>query len=223
VTGRFLANMSYEFRVPLTSIGGFAELLASGAAGELTDQARDYAGAIVEAVERLTEQVENVLDLSQSEAGLLPLARQKIELLAFVTKLVRTREEAIAGAGITVDIRGGSGHEIDADPQQLARAIGHLLDNAIAASPKGRIRLELKRLPDGARIVLGDDGCGMTHEQVARALDGLRTTLDGKGLERRQGLGVPLAKQLIEAHGGTLDIASRPGAGTVVTIDLPYG
>jgi signal transduction histidine kinase len=223
VTGRFLANMSYEFRVPLTSIGGFAELLASGAAGKLTDQARDYAGAIVEAVERLTEQVENVLDLSQSEAGLLPLARQKIELLAFVTKLVRTREEAIAGAGITVDIRGGSGHEIDADPQQLARAIGHLLDNAIAASPKGRIRLELKRLPDGARIVLGDDGCGMTHEQVARALDGLRTTLDGKGLERRQGLGVPLAKQLIEAHGGTLDIASRPGAGTVVTIDLPYG
>ena len=72
---RFLANMSYEFRTPLTSIGGFAELLTSGIAGELTPQAKEYAQAIALSVGKLTEQVENVLDLSQSEAGLMPLRK----------------------------------------------------------------------------------------------------------------------------------------------------
>src|SRR5690606_31380964 len=71
VKTRFLANMSYEFRTPLTSIGGFAELLQSGVAGELTPQAQEYVAAILSAVERLRAQIETVLDLTQSEAGLL--------------------------------------------------------------------------------------------------------------------------------------------------------
>jgi signal transduction histidine kinase len=77
VKTRFMANMSYEFRNPLNSIGGFAEMLQSGLAGELTPQARDYVAAILSSVARLGEQIENVLDLSQSEAGMLPLARDR--------------------------------------------------------------------------------------------------------------------------------------------------
>src|SRR3546814_14404526 len=71
VKTRFLSNMSYEFRTPLTSIGGFAELIKSGAAGPVSKQMDEYVSAILESVEKLREQVENVLELSQSEAGMV--------------------------------------------------------------------------------------------------------------------------------------------------------
>lgn len=222
VKTRFLANMSYEFRTPLTTIGGFAELLEAGVAGDLTDQGQEYVAAILNSVERLTEQVENVLDLSQSEAGLLPIAKERIELLPFVTKIVRERERAITDAGLTLDLRGGAGGKLDADQRQLGRAIGHLLDNAITATPKGgKILVDVGKPKGIARIVISDNGPGMAKDELSRALDGLRTASDGKGLERRQGLGIPLARQLIEAHGGTLEIISRKGAGTSATILIP--
>ncbi|MGV2496140.1 PAS domain-containing sensor histidine kinase [Pelagerythrobacter aerophilus] len=222
VKTRFLANMSYEFRTPLTSIGGFAELLESGAAGELSDQGKDYVRAILDSVARLADQVENVLDLSQSEAGLLPIAKERIALMPFVTKVVREREQAILGGGLSLDLRGSAAGKVDADPRQLGRAIGHLLDNAIAATGKGgKILVDLTRKAEGARIVISDNGRGMTAKELAHALDGLRTTPDGNGLVRRQGLGIPLARQLIEAQGGALEIVSREGKGTTVTIELP--
>lgn len=222
VKTRFLANMSYEFRTPLTTIGGFAELLEAGVAGDLTDQGQEYVAAILNSVERLTEQVENVLDLSQSEAGLLPIAKERIELLPFVTKIVRERERAITDAGLTLDLRGGAGGKLDADQRQLGRAIGHLLDNAITATPKGgKILVDVGKPKGIARIVISDNGPGMAKDELSRALDGLRAASDGKGLERRQGLGIPLARQLIEAHGGTLEIISRKGAGTSATILIP--
>lgn len=221
VKARFLANMSYEFRTPLTSIGGFAELIKSGAAGPVGDQLGDYIEAILQSVARLTEQVENVLDLSQSEAGLLPLAKERLELLPFVTRLVREREAAIAEAGLSLDLRGNSGGAVEADPRQLARAVGNLLDNAIAATPRGgKLLIDVARSKKEARIVVSDNGPGMTAKELSRALDGLRSRDDGT-LERRQGLGIPLARQLIEDHGGSLRIESRNGLGTTATIILP--
>jgi signal transduction histidine kinase len=220
VKTRFLANMSYEFRTPLTSIGGFAELLQSGVAGELSSQAQEYVGAILTSVERLGAQIESVLDLTQSEAGLLPIATSEVDLLTFVTGVVREREESIEGKNLALDVRGDKGAGVvQADARQLGRAIGNLLDNAINATPEGgRILVALSRTKKGARIVISDNGPGMKPSELARALDGTRTGSDGT---RRTGLGLPLARQLIEGHGGRLDLQSEPGAGTTVTIWLP--
>jgi signal transduction histidine kinase len=224
VKTRFLANMSYEFRTPLTSIGGFAELLQSGVAGELTPQAQDYVAAILASVERLSQQIETVLDLTQSEAGLLPIQTEEVELLPFVTQVVREREETIESKGLTLDLRGDrSAGKVMADQRQLSRALGHLLDNAIAATPKGgRILVHLQRRNPGARVVISDNGEGMKPSELARALDGYRLGTDGKpDGTRRGGLGLPLARQLIEAHGGRLDMQSEKGAGTTATVTLP--
>ena len=223
VKTRFLANMSYEFRTPLTSIQGFAELLQSGAAGHLSDQAREYVDAIIASVERLGVQIGTVLDLTQSEVGLLPIATENVELLPFVTTVVREREDAIDGKGITLDLRGdrSAGH-IQADRRQLGRAIGHLLDNAIEATPSGgRILVSVTRRGQSARIVISDDGVGMKPGELARAMDGFRVGQDGRPEARRVGLGLPLARQLVEAHGGRLDLQSEKGSGTTATISLP--
>ena len=219
---RFMANMSYEFRTPLTSISGFSELLASGVAGDLSPQALDYVRSIMESSERLIEQVENVLNLSQSEAGLLPLSKQKIDLLPLLTQIVRDREAILKEAGLSLNLRGDPGCIVEADPQQMRRAILNLLQNAIEASDRnGKILLELRERKGSARITIADSGRGMEQDELNRALDGLRPTADGKGVERRQGLGIPLSRQLVEAHDGTMQIVSRAKAGTTVTIKLP--
>lgn len=225
VKTRFLANMSYEFRNPLTTIGGFAEMLANGAGGELSAQAGEYVDAILTSVEQLTEQVENVLDLSQSEAGLMPISKEKVELLPFLTDIVREREAAIIEAGLGLDLKGRKGRFVMADPRQLARAVGHLLDNAIRGTPPdGHILIELRKAdPDdewSTAIVISDNGCGMSPQELASAMGSVRVA-DGGEVVTRSGLGIPLARQLIAAHGGTLELNSEEGAGTAAIIWLP--
>ncbi len=220
---RFLANMSYEFRTPLTSIGGFAELLETGLGGELSPQGHEYVAAILASVERLGEQIESVLDLSQSEAGLLPLVREEVELYPLVTRLVEDRAKRIREAGLTLDLRGDKGvGRITGDSRRLARAIGHVLENALAATPNGgRVLVELSGRKARARIVISDNGPGMDAATLARALEGIKLSADGTVVARRQGLGLPLARRLVEAHGGTLELLSEPGHGTAAIIDLP--
>jgi signal transduction histidine kinase len=223
VKTRFLANMSYEFRTPLTSIGGFAELLETGLGGELNEAGREYVAAILSSVGRLGEQIESVLDLSQSEAGLLPLAREEFELLPFVTRLVEERRQKFKDTGLTLDLRGdNSAGKVTGDRRRLARALGHLVDNAIAATPRGgRILVDVSPLRDGSRLVISDNGPGMDSTTLARALEGLKLAPDGSSYVRRQGLGLPLARQLVEAHGGTLELLSEPGQGTSAIVTLP--
>ncbi|MEM9084697.1 MAG: PAS-domain containing protein [Pseudomonadota bacterium] len=224
VKTRFLANMSYEFRNPLTTIGGYAEMLANGAGGKLSREAGEYVDAILTSVGQLTEQVENVLDLSQSEAGLMPIDKQKLELLPFLTTLVREREAAIVEAGLGLDLKGRKGRFAMADERQLGRALGNLLDNAIAGTPAdGQIVIEIKK-PGAdedwaAHIIITDNGDGMSAEKLSEVMGTAAHKANGRGV--RSGLGVPLARQLIEAHGGLLEMASQEGEGTTAIVRLP--
>lgn len=222
VKTRFIANMSYEFRTPLTSIRGFAEMLEGGLAGDLPEQARDYVTAILASVDRLGEQIETVLDLSQGEAGTLPVAREPVAIFALLTQVVTERAERIAAAGLTLDLRGSDAvGTVTGDAPRLRRAFGHLVDNAIEATAAGgRILVETARRPDRkVRVVVSDNGRGMEPAQLARAIEGLAAP--GEGTDRRPGLGLQLVRRLIDAHGGTIEIASEPGQGTSAVITLP--
>jgi len=227
VKTRFLANMSYELRTPLTSIGGFAELLQSGVGGELNESGREYADAIVSSAADLAEHIESILDLSQSEAGLLPLATEQIELAPFVRAVVEERRLRAERSGLVLELQAEEdAGSIHGDRRRLTRAVGHLLDNAISATPRGgRILVAVSRAESDesrpVQIVVSDDGPGMDEIARARALDGMKVSADGKTIERRQGLGLPLARQLIEAHGGKLTLLSEPGQGTAAIVELP--
>ncbi|GAA3271669.1 hypothetical protein GCM10020258_47050 [Sphingomonas yabuuchiae] len=218
----FVANMSYELRTPLTSISGFAEMLHGGFAGPLPETATSYVEAILESTERLGLLVDDVLDLTRDQAD-GGIAREDVEL-ARVARAAADTIRPIAGRrklDFAVEVHRSLGR-ITGDRRRLQETIEHLLRHAVEQTPEGgRILLHADGDSARARIVVSDDGQGMDQEAVARAFDrfaepGIKATG-----ERALGLGLPLAKKFVEAHGGTVTLLSEPGEGTLVTVELP--
>ena len=221
IKGRFLANMSYEFRTPLTSISGFAELLKQGIAGELTEQAQDYVDAIAKSADRLSLQINTVLDFSQSEAGALPIVRKPVDVTAMVNSVAQSLATEVEERSMKLvcDFQANAG-EIAGDEKRLLQALGQLTDNALQYGKEGgTLLLHASGDRQTVTLVVSDDGPGMNARQQAAALDGFGRSQSGE--DTAQGLGLPLARQLVESHGGKLSLESRLGEGTTVTIKLP--
>jgi signal transduction histidine kinase len=220
----FVSNMSYELRTPLTSISGFAEMLAGGYAGELSPTAGEYVGAILDSVGRLGALIDNVLDLTQSDSGSLLLAEDEVDLAILCA-------EAAEGVGdraarkqldLAVDIDPSVGI-ITGDTRRLGQALAHIIVNGIAYTDEGgRVLVHADGDAREARILVSDNGRGIAPADQLTVFDRFHRTVDGRGEdEAAVGLGLPLAKQFVEAHGGTIALESEPGQGTTVTIRLP--
>jgi signal transduction histidine kinase len=223
VKTNFVANMSYELRTPLTSIKGFAEMLHGGFAGKLTDSGVEYSEAILVSVERLGALIDDVLDLTQNDNA--PLERSNVDLEIAAQNAAETiaplaKEKKI---DLAIEMAGTAG-SVTGDPQRLREVIEHLLRHAVAGTPKqGRVLLHLDGNKSIARIIVSDDGPGVGPEVVASAFDRFAQHGISRNGERALGLGLPLAKQFVEAHGGTIRMFSEPGEGTLVTVELPRG
>jgi len=230
IKARFLSNMSYEFRTPLTTIGGFAEMLDNEIAGPLTDKGHEYARAILQSVKRLGQQIDNVLDLSQSEAGALPVAKEKVNLQRLLEDMKGQYAEAAASKNIEIvmqlDEKLGSAL---VDRKRLAQALAQVIDNSVRYTDEGgRILINGTGNVQKAQIRISDNGQGMTAGQQSKAFDSFarsREMTSGNSSSRKKdgGLGLPLAKQLVLAHGGEFNLVSERGQGTLVSIALPRG
>jgi PAS domain S-box-containing protein len=218
----FVANMSYELRTPLTSIGGFAEMLHSGFAGELTPQGASYVEAILDSAERLGLLIDDVLDLTQGAAD-GAIERGDVDLGA----VTRAAAETVLPAAkrrkldFAVEVTRSTGR-VTGDGKRLREVVEHLLRHAVSATPEGgRVLLHADGNATRARIVVSDDGPGMDQGAVSRAFERFAEPGIQPGGERALGLGLPLAKQFVEAHGGTIELVSEVGEGTLVTVELP--
>jgi len=217
----FVSNMSYELRTPLTSIAGFAEMLEGGYAGALPAPATEYVGAILQSVARLGTLIDNVLDLTQSDSGSLVLADEEVDLAI----LCREGAEAFApqaaakGIDFAVELEKGLG-SVTGDRQRLRQSLDNVLRNAVAYTDEGgRILLHGIGTKREAIVTVSDNGRGIAPADQARVFDRFHRTAEGG--EAALGLGLPLAKQFIEAHGGKVTLQSEPGEGTTVTFRLP--
>ncbi len=223
VKTRFVANMSYELRTPLTSISGFAEMLHAGFAGKLTEQARGYVEAILDSTERLGVLVDDVLDLTREDGAAAVLERADVDLGA----VARAAAETLAASAkrrridFAVEVARTTGR-VPGDARRLKEVVEHLLRHAVSGTPEGgRVLLHADGNATRARVVVSDDGPGMDADTAAQVWDRFaQPGVAGAG-DRALGLGLPLARQFVEAHGGTITLVSEPGQGTLVTVELP--
>lgn len=207
----FLSRISYELRTPLTSIGGFAEMLNNGYAGELPAAAKDYVRAILTSTDALGAQINTVLDLAQSEAGTLPLERRPVALASLVRDAAAAIKASAKAQNIAIklDIRSDVG-EISGDGARLRQVLDQLLATALAGFADRDFQ------PDGGRHILVHAEGDATTAQIIVSDNG-----PGEEPAGSQAVGVALAKQLVSAHDGRFEQVARKGEGSMMAVFLP--
>ena len=222
----FVANMSYELRTPLTSIGGFAEMLAAGYAGKLSPKAADYMDAILEAVGRLSKLVDDVLDLTTGDTRPVALEMERVDIAGLCRAAVETAQGRAAEKEQKLDaeIQPSAGF-VFGDARRLRESVEHVLQNALAYTDrKGRIVLKADGDDDQTVIRISDNGSGIAKDDLPHVFDRFaRVEEAGVRGEAALGLGLPLTRQFIEAHGGSVELESKKGKGTTVTLAIPRG
>ncbi len=207
----FLSRVSYELRTPLTSIGGFAQLLAGGYAGDLSEAAQGYVRAIVEAADLLGAQIDTVLDLAQSEAGALPLERRTLSVVAILRDAVTAAQGPARAASVVLDeqIKAALGN-VAGDAKRLRQVFDQLLAAAIAgfdgqpadADAPHRIQIVGDGDREAASIIIADNGPGVPPAGA-------------------HAVATALSRQLVEGHGGSFEPILRAGEGALIAIKLP--
>lgn len=221
----FLARVSHELRTPLNAILGFSEIIKEQMLGpQAGPRYIDYAKDIHASGQRLLTMIDDILDLSRLQAGRMALHLEPVDPVAAVEWAARIVAPQAEQKNIQVTInRPPASPDIIADERALKQMLLNLLTNAVTFTPPdGRIHITVGRAPNGRCVVrVTDTGVGMTAEQLRQAVvpfgqTSALTTHQGQGT----GLGLPIVKSLIEAHGGHLKIHSRPGQGSQITLEF---
>ena len=212
-----LADVSHELRTPLTVMQGNLEALL--------DDVYPADAAHIEPILAETRILERLIDdlrtLTLMEAGSLVLHREPTDLGALLNEVAgghRSQADA-AGIGLKVTVADGL-PLLDIDPARIREVISNLLTNALRHTPRdGSIELSAEPAGDGATISVRDTGSGMPPDQLERVFDRFYRSPDSPG----SGLGLPIARSLVEAHGGSVTATSEPERGTTIRFTLPSG
>jgi signal transduction histidine kinase len=222
----FLANMSHELRTPLNAIIGFSETYKMELFGPLgAPQYAEYAVDILDSANHLLEVINDILDVSKIEAGRDELWETEFQVRDVVESCLRLVHERAQAEGHTIRVELPSTlPTLSADERKTKQILLNLLSNAIKFTPDGgRISLWVGLVDDGSlEIRISDTGIGIAPQDIPKALVCFGQ-VDSQVARKYEGtgLGLPLAKSLIELHGGTLRLVSEVGVGTSVTIHFP--
>jgi signal transduction histidine kinase/CheY-like chemotaxis protein len=221
----FVANVSHELRTPLNLIVGFSDMMATAPESydgvPLPSQYRGDMMAIYRSARHLSDLINDVLDLSQIEAGRLPLRREMSDLAEIVdeaTEIIRGLAEA-KGLRLQVDLPDGLPH-LRLDRTRIRQVLLNLLSNATRFTDRGWIRLRGSVEADEVRVAVEDSGRGVAHDKIAQAFEAF-TQLDEDRAREGSGLGLAVSKSFVELHGGVMWIESAVGKGTTVGFSLP--
>jgi len=221
----FLAAMSHELRTPLNSIIGFSELLERPISpdGHEAATVEEFAGHIHGSGLHLLELINEVLDLAKVEAGKLDLRPTVFDMEELVRHTTETMQPLADRKSIRLVAETGGRLEIEADQSRMRQVVFNLLSNAIKFTPEGgSVRIVLARDGRSCRLEVIDTGVGIAPEDQASVFEAFKQAPAAAGLEGT-GLGLTLARQLVEAHGGSLELESEVGRGSRFRIALPLG
>ena len=182
--------------------------------------------AILESVERLSKLINDVLDLTTGDTRGVALEKERVDIAGLCRAAAETLKPRAAEKAqkLDVEVSPSAGH-VFADARRLRESVEHVLQNAIAYTEgKGRICLSAEGDKKQAVIKISDNGAGIQAEDLPRVFNRFdRIAEAGARGEAALGLGLPLTRQFIEAHGGTVELDSKTGKGTTVTLIIPRG
>lgn len=218
----FVAAVSHELRTPLTSISGFLEMLGDED-HQLSSTGRTYLSAIQRGTSRLQEIVEDLLLVAQIEADRLELAPAPADLADVAADTVAAaRTTAVQkGVDLSLDVKGPV--QLDADAGRLRQVLDHLVSNALKFTPEGgSVTLSASNGGDRVRVEVADTGIGIPGDEVGQLFSRFyRASTATKRAIPGTGLGLVIARAIVERHKGTISLDSREGEGTRVIVSLP--
>jgi signal transduction histidine kinase len=220
----FVSIDSHELKTPLSVIRGYVSLLQDGIYGPVPEQQRKILGSIADQTDRLGRLVQQLLDISRLEAG-GRLELRPIDLHGFLAELATSFDVLALQSQIDfrLDLADDLPAELPADPDRLNEVVGNLLSNAFKFTPRGgRIRLHAGREGGSALIEVSDTGVGIPPEQLPRIFEKFYQ-IENEAQPRSvgSGLGLAIAREIVEAHGGTITAESIVGKGTTFRVCLP--
>jgi signal transduction histidine kinase len=220
----FLANMSHELRTPLNAVIGFSEVLLERMFGEVNPKQEEYLNDILSSGKHLLSLINDILDLSKIEAGRMELEAQAFDLpSALDNALTLIRERAARHSiGLEVHVDPAIG-EVVADERKVKQVLLNLLSNAVKFTPEGgKITMSAALNGDAVAVSVADTGIGIAAEDQEAVFEEFRQVGDDYARKREgTGLGLALARRLVELHGGTLSVQSELGKGSTFTFTIP--
>ena len=216
----FSANVSHELKTPLTSISGYAEIMRDGMVK--TADIPGFAGKIYDEAGRLIALVEDVIKLSRLDEKQIPLEREPVELLALAWQTAASLEAAAAQKDVTVAVLGQEA-SVSGVRSILLEVLYNLVENAVRYNvPGGRVSVEIKNAENGAVIEVTDSGIGIRPEFQSHIFERFyRVDKSHSRDSGGTGLGLSIVKRGTLFHGGTVDVRSAMGKGSVFTVWLP--
>lgn len=222
----FLANMSHELRTPLNAIIGFSEMIFGETFGPLGhDKYKEYLGDIVSSARHLLEIINEVLDMSKIEAGRLELDETEMDIRSLIKAVTRMMDSKIFASDLSISLDMAKDMpNIRADERLMRQVLINLVNNAVKFSKPGdtitvRCYVENKSM----HLIVADEGFGIPKEKIQYVMEPFGQVADHAEHQhdRGTGLGLPLAKAMIELHGGDLTLESDIGQGTTIHIIMP--
>jgi len=216
----FFATVSHELRSPLTSIRGAAELLREGVPGPLTDKQKRLADIVSVSSGRLLRLVNQILEMSRLQAGLVELERSLLDLGVLVDHAVEELHPLASEAGVTLEReRIGASFAYSGDAERLHQVLVNLGANAIRFTPSGG-RVVARVIDAGPEFELQveDTGVGIPTDALPHIFEAYRQAHRERG---GTGLGLAIVRGITEAHGGRVTVESREGKGSRFTVLLP--
>jgi signal transduction histidine kinase/DNA-binding response OmpR family regulator len=215
----FLANMSHELRTPLNAIIGFSEVLLEQMFGPVNERQAEYLGDILSSGRHLLLLINDVLDLSKVEAGMMELELSTFAVPAVLEGGLTIVRERAAHHGIALSLDVGPDvSEVEADELKIKQVVFNLLSNAVKFTPDGgRVDLSARLVDDHVRVAVADTGIGIDPVDQVRIFEEFQQA----GQREGSGLGLALARRLVMLHGGALSVESEPWVGSTFTFTLP--
>ena len=226
---QFLANMSHELRTPLNAIIGYSDLMLSGVGGRIEPaKYAEYLEDIKRGGAHLLSLINDLLDLSRAESGVMTLEEAPVDLVSVAEAAVKLMGADAELRGLTLSLAlEVPSVRLVGDERMMTQIVLNLLSNALKFTPEGgSVTVTVNRTYDGeARLIVRDNGIGMPSSQIPRAFAAFVQVEDAYRREANTGagLGLALTKRFVELHHGRITLESGENAGTTVTVVFPAG